>query len=590
MGESMGAELPQERQERRLLAIFAADVAGYSRLMRADEQGTLRALQADREVIDRLISEHGGRIANTAGDSILAEFPSVVDAVRCALTVQREVAKANEATRPDEQRLQFRIGVHVGDVVVKGGDLFGDGVNVAARLQALAEPGGVCLSEEAHRYAARPLSLTCIDLGQQEIKNLDGGIRAFSVRPTGQPAPGERPNPPTRRPERPSVAVLPFDDLSGDGSDRYFSDGITDEIITGLARFRSLFVVARNSSFAFRDNSVDLAEVGRRLGVSFLVQGSVRRAGERLRITAQLVEAGTGLELWAERYDRHLDDVFAVQDEVAQMIASTLFGRIEDARLQQALRKPTDSMEAYDCFLRGLAHFRSFADDSNRQAAAMLERAVALDPQYALAHAYLAWVRVAVDGYAAASPAVIHAAFAMVSQAVDIDPQESRCHRLLGQICLMRREYDTAERHFHRTLELNPSDADGTHQMGFLMMIRGKPEEALQWMATARRLNPFQPTWYNFGLGVTLYFLRRYVEAEQALKRLPNPGPWPRSVLAACCARLGKTVDAQAQVAAILRWRPDFSIETFLHSDVLLERAEDRDHLREGLIEAGLPR
>jgi tetratricopeptide (TPR) repeat protein len=247
-------------------------------------------------------------------------------------------------------------------------------------------------------------------------------------------------------------------------------------------------------------------------------------------------------------------------------------------------------MEAYECFLRALAHFRSFAEDSNQQAAAMLEQAVALDPQFALAQSYLAWVRVAVDGYAAATPAVIDAAFAMASQAVDLDPQESRCHRLLGQICLMRREYDTAERHLRRTLELNPSDADGTHQMGFLLTIRGKPEEALQWMATARRLNPFQPTWYNFGLGITLYSLRRYTEAEQTLKRLPNPGPWPRSVLAACCAQLAKAVEAQAQVMAFLRLRPDFSIESFLQRDVLLERAEDRDHLRDGLIKAGFPR
>ena len=420
--ERMGPEPPQERQERRLLAIFAADIAGYSRLMRADEQGTLRARQVDREIIDRLISEHGGRIANTAGDSILAEFPSVVDAVRCALTVQREVAEANDATRPDEQRLQFRIGVHVGDVVVRDGDLFGDGVNVAARLQAIAEPGGVCLSEGAHRYAARLLSLTCADLGHQDVKNIDGGIRVFSVRPMGQPAPAEPSSPPTGRSGRPTVAVLPFAELSGNGAESYFSDGITDEIITGLARFRSLFVVARNSSFAFQDQSLDLAEVGRRLGVSFLVEGSVRRAGDRLRVTAQLIEAGTGIQLWAERYDRRLDDVFAVQDEVAQMIASTLFGRIQDAKLQEALRKPTDSMEAYDCYLRGLAHFRMHADDSNQQAAAMLERAVALDPQYALAQSYLAWVRVAVDGYAAATPAVVDAAFAMAARAVDLDP------------------------------------------------------------------------------------------------------------------------------------------------------------------------
>jgi TolB-like protein len=263
------------------------------------------------------------------------------------------------------------------------------------------------LSEEAHRYAARPLSLACTDLGQQEVKNIEGGIRAFSVRSMGQPVPAEPNKLPTKPSEKPSVAVLPFANLSGDAAEGYFSDGITDEIITGLARFRSLFVIARSSSFAFRDPSLNLAEVGRQLGVSYLDQGSVRRAGDRLRITAQLVEAGTGVHLWAERYDRHLDDVFTVQDEVAQMIASTLFGRIEDAKLQQALRRPTDSMAAYDYFLRGLAHFRSYADDGNQQAAAMLERAVALDPEFALAQSYLAFVRVAVDGYAAASRAIL---------------------------------------------------------------------------------------------------------------------------------------------------------------------------------------
>ena len=575
--------------ERRLVAIFAADVAGYSRLMRADEQGTMRALQADRGIIDSSIADHRGRIANTAGDSILAEFPSVVDAVRCALTVQRAVADANAAARPGEQRLQFRIGVHVGDVVVKGGDLFGDGVNVAARLQALAEPGGLCLSEEAHRYAARPLSLTCTDLGQQDVKNIDGGIRVFSVRLIGQLASDEPRNPPTMVSERPTVAVLPFGNLSGDGAESHFSDGITDEIITGLARFRSLFVIARNSSFAVRDQSLDLAEVGRRLGVSFLVQGSVRRAGDRLRVTAQLVEAGTGVQLWAERYDRHVDDVFAVQDEVAQTIASTLFGRIEDARLQLALRKPTESMAAYDFFLRGLAHFRGYEDDSNQQAAAMLERAVGLDPQFALAQSYLAFVRCAVDGYAAASRATLDAAFAMAAQAIDRDPQESRCHRMLALVCVYRRELATAQRHLDRALQLNPNDADAMQQMGYVLTLRGKPEDALAWMERSRRLNPFHPTWYNSGLGTTLYSLGRYADAAETFRRLPNPGPWSHARLAACYAQLGEEGKAKALVDAVLQVRPDFSISTFLTRDVLLERAEDREHLREGLIKAGFP-
>ncbi|MBQ0821530.1 adenylate/guanylate cyclase domain-containing protein [Microvirga sp. HBU67558] len=575
--------------ERRLVAIFAADVAGYSRLMRADEQGTLRALQTHRRIIDSGIADHRGRIANTAGDSILAEFSSVVDAVRCALTVQRAVADTNAATRPGEQRLQFRIGVHVGDVVVKGGDLFGDGVNVAARLQALAEPGGLCLSEEAHRYAARPLALTCTDLGQQDIKNIDGGIRVFSVRLTGQATPDEQRTPPTRALERPSVAVLPFENLSGNGAESHFSDGITDEIITGLARFRSLFVIARNSSFAIRDHSLDLAEVGRRLGVSFLVQGNVRRTGDRLRVTAQLVEAGTGVQLWAERYDRHVDDVFAVQDEVAQTIASTLFGRIEDARLQLALRKPTESMAAYDFFLRGLAYFRGYEDDSNQQAAAMLERAVSLDPQFALAQSYLAFVRCAVDGYAAASRATLDAAFAMAAQAVDRDPQESRCHRLLGLVCVYRRELATAQRHLDRALQLNPNDADAMQQMGYVLTLRGKPEDALAWMERSRHLNPFHPTWYNSGLGTTLYSLRRYADAAETFRRLPNPGPWSHARLAACYSQLGEEAKAKVLVDAVLQVRPDFSIPTFLMRDVLLERAEDREHLREGLIKAGFP-
>jgi tetratricopeptide (TPR) repeat protein len=301
------------------------------------------------------------------------------------------------------------------------------------------------------------------------------------------------------------------------------------------------------------------------------------------------VEAGTGVHLWAERYDRHLDDVFAVQDEVAQMIASTLFGRIEDARLQQALRKPTDSMVAYDYFLRGLAHFRSYADDGNQQAAAMLERAVALDPQFALAQSYLAFVRVAVEGYAAAPRATLDSAFAMAAQAVDRDPQESRCHRVLAQICIHRRELPTAQRHLERALQLNPNDADGMQQMGYVLTLRGRQEDALTWMAKARRLNPFHPTWYNLGLGIALYSLGRYAEAAEAFRQLPNPGPWSRTRLAACYAQLGQEVEAKALVDAVLQARPDFSIASFLARDVLLEQVEDRERLREGLIKAGLP-
>ena len=574
--------------ERKLAAIFAADVAGYSRLMAQDEVGTMRTLTAYREVIDGLIAQHRGRIANTAGDSVLAEFPSVVDAVRCAVEVQEQLREKNEKV-PDERQLRFRIGVHVGDVMLRGGDLFGDGVNIAARLQGLAEPGGVCLSEDAHRYAVRPLSLTSTDLGIQEVKNIHGGVRVFSVRPVIQPTADEPRRKPIRWSERPSVAVLPFDNLSDNAADQYFSDGITEGIITALARFRSLLVVARNSSFAFRDQTTDLPAVARRLGVTYLVQGTVRRAGERLRITAQLIEAGTDVHLWAERYDRQLDDVFTVQDEVAETIASTLFGRIEHAILQSVLQKPTESMIAYDYFLRGVAEFRSYAADSNQRAATLLEQAVALDPQFALAQAYLAFVRVAVAGYASASRTVLDASFAMAAQAVDLDPQESRCHRMLALVCVYRRELATAQRHLDRALQLNPNDADAMQQMGYVLALRGKPQDALVWVERARRLNPLHPTWYNFSLGIALYSLGRYAEAAEAFLHRPNPVPWTSARAAACYAQLGDQTKTASLVDAVLKARPDFSTAIFLARDVLLEREEDREHLREGLRKAGLP-
>jgi len=390
-------------------------------------------------------------------------------------------------------------------------------------------------------------------------------------------------------PDKPSIAVLPFENLSGQAEETYLSDGITDEIITGLARFRSLFVIARNSSFAFRGYAADVAGVGRQLGVSYLVEGSVRRIAGRLRVTAKLIDAATTAHVWAERYDRDVDDVFALQDEVAQMIVSTLFGTIEHTKLEQTFRKPTDSLAAYDFLLRGLAHFRSYAEEANQRACAMFEKAVALDPRYALAHAYLAFVRVALDGYASASTEVLNAAFDRASYAVELDPHESRCHRMLGSICLNRRDHEAAERHLARALDLNPNDADGKTQMGYVLALRGASEEGLKWMVAARRLNPLHPLWYNFSLGIALYSLTRYEEAAQAFKRIPNPGPWARARLAACLAQLGQTADARAQATAVLHICPDFSIEQFMDRDVLLERSKDRDLLREGLKRAGLP-
>jgi tetratricopeptide (TPR) repeat protein len=364
---------------------------------------------------------------------------------------------------------------------------------------------------------------------------------------------------------------------------------MTEEIITGLARFRSLFVIARNSSFAFRGKPIDIAEIGRKLGVSYILEGSIRRAGGRIRITAQLIEAATGAHLWAERYDRSLDDIFTVQDDVAQMIVSTLVGRIEESRLQQSLRKPTVSLAAYDCLLRGIAHYRGYADDDNQKAFTMFERAVALDPRYAVAHAYLARLELTLHGSAAAPAEVLDTAFRRATHALELDPLESRCHVALGVVWLYRRDHEAAEYHYRRAYELNPNDADQMMRLGALVALRGRSKEALDWMARAIRLNPFHHMWYYNQRAIPLYSLGRYAEAAQDFKKVPNPGYWSSARLAACYAQLGQVSEAQAAMAKVLKLRPDFSTADFLRRDVLLERAEDRDHLREGLIKAGLP-
>ena len=572
--------------ERRLAAILAADVVGYSRLMGADEAATLAALNAHRrELVDAKIAEHQGRIVKLTGDGMLVEFPSVVNAVVCAAAVQRGMAARN-ANIPSEQRIDFRIGINLGDVIVEGDDIFGDGVNVAARLEGIAQPGGIAVSGTVRDHIGNRLDVSFEDIGDQTLKNIERPVRVWSWTVDTAPAPASASLP---LPNKPSVAVLPFDNLSGQPEETYFSDGITEDIITGLARFRSLFVIARNSSFAFRGKSIDLAEIGRRLGVSYLLEGSVRRAGDRVRITAQLIEAANGMHLWAERYDRGLDDIFAVQDEVAQIIVSTLAGRIEHAKIQQVLHKPTTSLAAYDCWLRGMAYFKGHAADDNRNAYEMFERAVALDPRYALAHAYLAFAWVALHGHSSASPQVLDTAFAAATHALELDPQESRSHRILAHIWLNRRDYNGAEHHFRRALDLNPNDADARATIGHLLALRGRAEEALIWIESAMRLNPLYPTWYNIFLGIALYSLQRYEEAARALERVADQGYWSRTRLAACYAQLGRTKETEAQVAAILRQKPEFSIADFLTRDVLLEREEDREHLRDGLIKAGLP-
>src|SRR6202521_2781761 len=373
---------------RRLAAILAADVAGYSRLMGADEEGTHERLKAHRRaLVDPKITEHRGRIVKTTGDGMLVEFASVVDAVRCAVEVQRGMAERN-AEVPQEQRIEFRIGINVGDIILDGGDIFGDGVNVAARLEGLAEPGGICLSGDAQRQVRGKLDVVFEDAGEQRLKNIAWPVRVFRVRPAGAAA---NARPALALPDKPSIAVLPFQNLSGDPEQEYFADGMVEDIITALSRFRNLFVISRNSSFTYKGHAVDVKQVGRELGVRYVLEGSVRKAANRVRITAQLIDAATGAHLWADRFDGGLEDIFSLQDQVTASVVGAIAPKLEQAEIERAKRKPTESLDAYDYYLRGIASVNLGTRDANAEALRLFYRASELDPDFATAYGMAAW-------------------------------------------------------------------------------------------------------------------------------------------------------------------------------------------------------
>lgn len=447
----------------------------------------------------------------------------------------------------------------------------------------MATPGGIAISGRVYEDIAGKLDLFWRDAGEQNLKNIARPVRVWHWTQSQHTQ-----EPDLAPPDRPSIAVLPFDNMSDQTEDRFFSDGITEDIITGLARFRSLFVVARNSSFAFRDQPISLPEIARRLGVSYLLEGSIRRSGDRVRITAQLIEAASGAHVWADRFDRKLVEVFEVQDEVATTIVSTLAGRIEAAKFEQAIRKPTVSLAAYDFLQQGKVAFKGYEPDANERAHALFEKAIERDPRYALAHSYLALARLALHGYGAAAPEAKKASCDLARRGVELDPQDGACHRVLGRLLLYIREFDVAEHHARRAVELNPNDADGTISMGFLLSMRGRHAEGLGWIEKAVRLNPFHPPWYYVQWGNVLYQLGRFAEATQTLRKAPHIGGWS-SRLAACYGQLGRTEEAKAEAAAVLRAEPQFSTAHFIERVVLLERSEDREFLRDGMIKAGLP-
>jgi len=491
--------LANTKVSRRLVAVFAADVEGYSRLMGADEVGTLKELTERRAILDKLIGEHRGRIANTAGDSVLAEFGSAADAVQCAVEAQTALADANSNQAP-ERRIWFRIGIHIGDVIVRAGDLFGDGVNIAARLQALANPGTVCISGATYDQVRKVLPMTFVDLGVQQVKNIQEQIRAYQVDAASETreaaaahAAGAESPPPL--PDKPSIAVLPFENMSGDPEQEYFADGMAEDITTALSRFKSLFVIARNSSFSYKGKAIDVKRVGRELGVRYVLEGSVRKAGSRLRIAVQLIDAASGAHIWADRFDGALEDVFEFQDEVTEKVVGAIAPRVERAEIVRAWRRPPSNTDAYDCYLRGLTCLSPMTVDGLEQALGLFTKASALDPDYASA-------------YGMAMHCHAHRFDLLLAETDDIAHRRSEISRLwqivarvgqddgvaLGEaawaVAYLLHDLSSARQLIDRALELNPNLASAWANSGWLNIWQGHPDLAIEHLGRAERLDP----------------------------------------------------------------------------------------------------
>jgi adenylate cyclase len=578
--------MAEKRAHRRLAAILAADVVGYSHLMEQDEAGTLAALKARRhDVLVPLVTGHNGRVVNFTGDGVLVEFGSAVDAVQCAIELQKGFTGANQSV-PESRRVIIRVGINLGDVIVEGSEIYGDGVNVAARLEGLAEPGGIYISATVHDHVVGKLAQPFVDLGEYNLKNIAKAVRVYRVEMDGSSERGLRPT--LTVPDKPSIAVLPFANMSGDPAQQYFSDGITEDIITELSRFRSIFVIARNSTFQYRDKADDVRRIARELAAHFIVEGSVRKVGTRIRVTAQLIEAAGGTHIWADRYDRPAEDIFAIQDEVVGTIAATVAGRLEATSAEILRRRPTASLSAYECILRGTA--LPIGDPDNEAAAHQLfEQAVALDPEYSLACAKLAisyakrWLD-SMDG----STADLDRAFELATSAIALDAQEGVCQTAMSFIQQCRNRYAEAEVHARRALALNPNRPNALVTMADFLTLAGRPDEAVPFIIDAMRLDTNHPAWYWTNLGVAHFVARRDAEAIIAIRHRSNLSFYCQAYLAASHARLGEVAAMRVAAAEIMRLRPDFTVTGFVSKESY-QNAADREHLAENLRKAGLP-
>ncbi len=623
-----------EPVKRRLTTIFSTDVQGYSRLMADDEAATIRTLTAYKEVISVHIEKHGGRVIDSPGDNLLAEFGSVVHAVESAVEIQQALKEKNEGF-PDDRKMKFRIGINVGDVVVEGDRLYGDGVNIAARLESLADGGGICISGDAYNQVHNKLGLGFEDLGEQEVKNISKPVHAYRVltdpddagklsgkfkrapkswrwpalaavavvalggavmwnfylrAPQFEPASGKRMT--LSLPTKPSIAVLPFANLSGNPEQEYFSDGITEDIITSLAKFPGLFVIARNSTFTYKGKAVKVQRVAEEMGVRYVLEGSVQRADGRVRITAQLIDALKGHHLWAKRYDRPLKDIFALQDEVTEKIVSTLVAQVRKADLSRSKRKGTKDLGAYDFFLRGRELIRANNKRATNQARQLFEKAVGSDPAYAEAYALLS------NTYRSAfirrwePKASLDRAQELARKAIALDGSLPIGYAMLGSTLIRAGQHEEGIATIKKAISLNPNDAHSYSRLADAVTWAGKPKEAIPLLEKAMRLDPFYPPLWDMFRGRAYLYLRQFEKAIPLLKASVERSPdhWPsRAFLAATYAHMGRKKEAHIEIAAMRRLWPEASVRKVRKQQEAMKDRNILEFYMEGLRKAGLP-
>jgi adenylate cyclase len=584
-----------DRLPRKLAAILYADVAGYSRLTGEDEDATHVALSEYLDLISTTINSHGGQVMHYAGDAVLAKFEAVVDALSGAIAIQNELQARNQDL-PHERKVRFRIGVNIGDVIEDRGDIYGDGVNVAARLESLAEPGGVCISDAVRTAIGKKLPYQYVSIGEQRVKNIEEPVRAYRVAfefgTTGK-------SPLLVQSENAdiveqSIAVMPFDNLGNDNEQEYFVDGLTEDIITELSKSPDPLVVSRNSTFAYKGVATDARELGEKLGVHYLLEGSVRKSSNRLRVNAQLIETATGHHVWAERYDRDLKDIFVVQDEIVESIIGALGGaggKLDQLARARAVRKETENLAAYDCFLRGREYLNRYRarDKEFSKAREMFERAIELDPEFHRAYLGLAWFHImeVKFGWSDDPRHSLQQANELAQHAVGLDRPSAWSHMILGYICTCSRQFKQAEAYYEQALALNPSDVVLLMFMADTWCYLGRPKEAIEFARKAIRLSTNSPDWHAWNLAFAYYTNQQYQEAQSVLERVANPGD-ARRLLAATYAKLGQLEKARAVAKEFLEDHPHFSIARWAVAEPYANPADLEDYV-EGMRRAGLP-